>query len=502
MRRRRLRGRALGGARVPCVDDAGRGAEAAFARLVTGLYAHACEQVGLAEERLFAAADPGGPLEDWRLYVLADSAAARGHRAASPAPRLAKLLGDYPASPLRPPRAASRPPRSPGSEGTAPGPGAVAQARSERGGRPRGRQAREPRLGDRRPRRRLARCAGTRRAACSSTRPPRPPSSRPPRSSAPPAAASTGPASSTPAELKQRARALLGLEPAAERPLDARLRCRSASATSTGACSRPRCSPATTGASRPCRCSRRSTAAAPPPPSGRGSSGRARERGGRRGDRPARPRRTSPRPSAPSFRQHLARPPAQGGRGRRRPRAGGARPAHALLGLGRAGGVRALRSASCASCAGLDPDRHHRRRQPLGARLARVRPAQLLRRDRLLDRALRPLSRGQQRPARPLLGGAGLRGARREPSARSRSTARWPAADTTDFYRKNALVRLRSPRAAATAAARRGGDRGRSRALAGRPGARARPPAVRPRARRAGARRDRAGARQGARRGR
>ncbi len=80
---------------------AGASSDATFARLVSGLYAHACEDVALAEERLFSAPSPGGPLEDWRLYVLADSAAARGHVLVGQA-ALAKLLGDYPASPLRP----------------------------------------------------------------------------------------------------------------------------------------------------------------------------------------------------------------------------------------------------------------------------------------------------------------------------------------------------------------------------------------------------------------
>lgn len=79
----------------------GKGEEAAFARLVTGFYAHACEQVGQAEERLFAAQDADGPLEDWRLYILSDSAEARGHTLLAQA-SLAKLLGDYPRSPLRP----------------------------------------------------------------------------------------------------------------------------------------------------------------------------------------------------------------------------------------------------------------------------------------------------------------------------------------------------------------------------------------------------------------
>jgi soluble lytic murein transglycosylase len=80
---------------------AGDSPDAAFARLVTGLYAHACEDVTLAEERLFAAPNPAGPLEDWRLYILADSAAARGHLLVAQA-AMAKLLGDHAASPLRP----------------------------------------------------------------------------------------------------------------------------------------------------------------------------------------------------------------------------------------------------------------------------------------------------------------------------------------------------------------------------------------------------------------
>jgi soluble lytic murein transglycosylase len=78
-----------------------RGSEAAFAQLLSGFYGHACEDVALAEERLFAAADPDGILEDWRLYLLSDAAVARGHLLLAQA-SLAKLLGDYPASPLRP----------------------------------------------------------------------------------------------------------------------------------------------------------------------------------------------------------------------------------------------------------------------------------------------------------------------------------------------------------------------------------------------------------------
>jgi soluble lytic murein transglycosylase-like protein len=80
---------------------ASKGSEGKFAQLLSGFYAHSCEQVGLAEQKLFAAAHPDGPLEDWRLYILSDSAAANGRVLLAQA-SLAKLLGDYPASTLRP----------------------------------------------------------------------------------------------------------------------------------------------------------------------------------------------------------------------------------------------------------------------------------------------------------------------------------------------------------------------------------------------------------------
>jgi soluble lytic murein transglycosylase-like protein len=80
---------------------AGRGQEASFAQLLLGFYAHSCEQAGYAEDRLFAAADPDGALEDWRLYILSDAAAARGHVLLAQN-ALARLLGDYPGSVLRP----------------------------------------------------------------------------------------------------------------------------------------------------------------------------------------------------------------------------------------------------------------------------------------------------------------------------------------------------------------------------------------------------------------
>ncbi len=80
---------------------AGKGQEATFAQLLLGFYAHSCEQVAYAEDRLFAATDPDGPLEDWRLYILSDAAAARGHVLLAQN-SLARLLGDYPGSVLRP----------------------------------------------------------------------------------------------------------------------------------------------------------------------------------------------------------------------------------------------------------------------------------------------------------------------------------------------------------------------------------------------------------------
>jgi soluble lytic murein transglycosylase len=87
---------------------AGEPAREAFFTLVEGLYAHACEDVARAEDRLAAAAPSAAvvaaaaaPLEDWRLLVLADSAAAAGHPSAARA-ALDRLLDRLPESPLRP----------------------------------------------------------------------------------------------------------------------------------------------------------------------------------------------------------------------------------------------------------------------------------------------------------------------------------------------------------------------------------------------------------------
>ncbi len=69
------------------------------AHLVLGLAAHASERVDLAERELRAAADPAGPLEDWRLFVLADCAAALGHPSIALA-SLGELVGQHATSPL------------------------------------------------------------------------------------------------------------------------------------------------------------------------------------------------------------------------------------------------------------------------------------------------------------------------------------------------------------------------------------------------------------------
>jgi soluble lytic murein transglycosylase-like protein len=74
--------------------------EAPFARVVQGLYAHACERPDLAEQRLFLGGGPGTPFEDWRLLVLADSASAAGHTVIALA-ALTRLFETAPDTPLR-----------------------------------------------------------------------------------------------------------------------------------------------------------------------------------------------------------------------------------------------------------------------------------------------------------------------------------------------------------------------------------------------------------------
>jgi soluble lytic murein transglycosylase len=96
---------ARAGLGAAAADDGGGGR---LLVLVAGLYDHACADPAAAVERLWAAAPPAGAgtagpnaLEDWRLLVLADSAAATG-RPAVAEEALAALVAGHPASPLRP----------------------------------------------------------------------------------------------------------------------------------------------------------------------------------------------------------------------------------------------------------------------------------------------------------------------------------------------------------------------------------------------------------------
>ncbi|HEY4592757.1 MAG TPA: transglycosylase SLT domain-containing protein [Thermoanaerobaculia bacterium] len=75
--------------------------QAAQTRVVAGLYAHQAGDDRQAEEILANASAPGGSLEDWRLYLLAQSAARRGDQDLA-REAYDRLLGDHPDSPLRP----------------------------------------------------------------------------------------------------------------------------------------------------------------------------------------------------------------------------------------------------------------------------------------------------------------------------------------------------------------------------------------------------------------
>ncbi|MGH9379890.1 MAG: transglycosylase SLT domain-containing protein [Thermoanaerobaculia bacterium] len=70
------------------------------ARLLAGLYAHACELPRRAEELLARAEGADRELEDWRLWVLADSAVANDHRETA-LTALTRLLAHHADSPLR-----------------------------------------------------------------------------------------------------------------------------------------------------------------------------------------------------------------------------------------------------------------------------------------------------------------------------------------------------------------------------------------------------------------
>jgi soluble lytic murein transglycosylase len=91
----------LGAARQRLAAFAARSGEgAAFARTLEGLLAHRYDDPALALERLEEAGAAPSALDDWRLYVLADSAAAlaRPERARA---ALLDLLARHPDSPLR-----------------------------------------------------------------------------------------------------------------------------------------------------------------------------------------------------------------------------------------------------------------------------------------------------------------------------------------------------------------------------------------------------------------
>ncbi|HEV2853277.1 MAG TPA: transglycosylase SLT domain-containing protein [Thermoanaerobaculia bacterium] len=75
--------------------------QAAQAQVVAGLYAHEAGQTELAGQILSSASAPGGPLEDWRLYLLARDAARRGDGDLARA-TYARLIAETPDSPLRP----------------------------------------------------------------------------------------------------------------------------------------------------------------------------------------------------------------------------------------------------------------------------------------------------------------------------------------------------------------------------------------------------------------
>ena len=155
---------------------------------------------------------------------------------------------------------------------------------------------------------------------------------------------------------------------------------------------------------------------------------------------------------APAAAPALAAVPGEGGPERRRPRPGGQGPQGALRRLPVRRAVRP-RHRHPAPAAPPRSQGHHRRRQPLAARLAGVRQGELHRGDRQLDRALLALPartptarRGRYWTARafdPL--GEGERA--------QQIYNEIAQADTADFYRRNAVARLRGKPAAALAAA-------------------------------------------------
>ena len=87
-------GRAYDALQAVARHDAALGAETG---LLLGFYAHACDDPARAEAALYSVT--GGEFEDWRLQLLADSAAAQDHLPLAEA-SLQKLLADHRQSPL------------------------------------------------------------------------------------------------------------------------------------------------------------------------------------------------------------------------------------------------------------------------------------------------------------------------------------------------------------------------------------------------------------------
>lgn len=77
----------------------GPGQDASVARLVLGLYAQQHDDLGEARRWLEQAASPQGPLEDWRLLALAETAGSQG-QFGEVEEALSRLVGDFPNSPL------------------------------------------------------------------------------------------------------------------------------------------------------------------------------------------------------------------------------------------------------------------------------------------------------------------------------------------------------------------------------------------------------------------
>jgi len=75
--------------------------QAAQARVVAGLYAHEAGDLAQAQDLLSKNGDSKGELEDWRLYLLAESANRRGEYELARS-TYARLIAEHRSSPLRP----------------------------------------------------------------------------------------------------------------------------------------------------------------------------------------------------------------------------------------------------------------------------------------------------------------------------------------------------------------------------------------------------------------